>query len=394
MSRLTKILYPLLLISSISVAMGQEKDIIGYYPSWKWKDRDMLVNPKTIPYEKLTIINYAFFIPLEDGGIVGIDTQADSNLLQRTLPSFTGVKPPNPTLIDMAHKYNVKVFLSIGGWEDSGNFPQVAADVTKRTNFAHWCVKHIEEYGFDGIDIDWEYPGYVPHNGSAHDKQNFILLLQTVRDSLDILGAKTGKYYPLSAALPASATHTANIKIEKVAEILDFLNIMTYDFYGPWESTSNHNAPLYAPLEGYPGHHLDAAFKLYNETYGIAADKINLGVPFYGHTFSGCNALHGEHQGGEKNMFSEIGSAHYYEIVDNINFFTRHWDENAQVPYLTSDSKQIFVSYDDEKSIGLKAQYVLKSNARGLIIWQIMGDYMKNGNTPLLDMIYQKFHTQ
>jgi len=394
MNRILKMILLLLLISTIDLVLGQEKDIIGYYPSWSWRDRNQLVNSKTIPYEKLTIINYAFFIPLPDGKIVGKDPEADSHLLKGKLDSLTGDIIPNTSLIEIAHQQNVKVLISIGGWEDSDNFPQVAADADKRANFAYWCVKHLKDYGFDGIDIDWEYPGYVPHNGMPQDKQNFTLLLQTVRDSLNLLEKETGKYYLLSAAMPATYSHTQKIEIENVARILDFMNIMTYDFFGPWDALSNHNAPLFAPAQGDPAHNFEGAFKLYHERYGVPADRINLGVPFYGHTFSGCTELHAKHQGGEKELFSEIGSASYYEIVAHIDLFSRYWDDKAQVPYLISDSKQLFISFDDTVSIGLKADYILKNNARGLIIWQIMGDYFENGETPLLDIIYHKFYTK
>ena len=241
------------------------------------------------------------------------------------------------------------------------------------------------------MDIDWEYPGYGPHKGTKDDKLNFTLLLQTIRDSLTALGEQRDRYYYLSAALPASITHARNIEVDKVSEILDFLNIMTYDFFGPWDASSNHNAPLYASADGDSSYNFSGAFKLYNKTYRVPAQKINLGVPFYGQTFAGCVKLHGEHKGGAVGIFPEAGNATYYEIVNHMGLFTRYWDDNAKVPFLISEAKQIFVSYDDERSIEMKADYVLDNKARGLIIWQIMGDYFENRETPLLNVIFDKF---
>lgn len=370
------------------------RDIIGYFPSWKWQDRNHLVNPSTIPFHKLTIINYAFFIPQEDGTLVGMVPEADEHLLKDTIDSLSGQVLPNSSLISRAHQQGVKVMLSIGGWTDSDNFPQIAADPQKRANFAHDCIRHIKTYGFNGIDVDWEYPGYIPHNGTVQDKQNYNLLLQTIRDSLTALQKETNQTYLLSAALPASTTHSVNIEMPRVSEILDFLNIMTYDFFGPWEEISNHNAPLYAPAHGDSTHNFDFAFNLYTNVYKVPAGKINLGVPFYGHSYANCTALHSTYQGNERNIFTDLGGATYVNIMNHFNLFSRHWDARAQVPYLVSDSLKLFVSYDDPRSIGLKADYVIKNQARGLIIWEITDDFFEDGQTPLLDTIYDKFQSR
>ena len=378
---------------SVSSIIGQNKEIIGYYPSWRWSTRDNLVNQKTLPYDKLTIINYAFFYPLTDGKIVGMDTISHDNILKGEYDHIFGGYKPNTSLIDIAHSKGVKVLLAVGGWEDSDNFPEVAAHKGKRANFAHWCVKYIKEYGFDGMDIDWEYPGYEPHQGTPQDKQNFTLLLQTVRDSLDTYSSKTGKNYLLTAALPAGKSHTVNIEVENIADILDQLNIMTYDFFGAWDTLSNHNSPLYAPRQGDSTLNVDAAFNLYNKTYGVPANKINLGVAFYGKSFKNCTKLHAAHSGGAALPFSEEEEGPvYYNILKYMDDFTRYWDDQAKVPYLISSKWNTFVSYDDEESIGYKARYIWDNDACGLIIWEITGDYLENGETPLLNVIYSKFY--
>lgn len=373
--------------------LGQQKEIIGYYPSWRWSYRNNLVNQWTIPYHKLTSINYAFFFPLPDGKIVGIDTIAHDRILKGEYDPKNDSFRPNTSLIELAHKNGVKVLLSIGGWEDSENFPEVAADQVKRANFAHCCVKLIKEYGFDGIDVDWEYPGYEPHQGTTQDKPNFTLLLQTVRDSIDTYSAKTGKNYLLTAALPAGKSHVENIEVKNIAAILDQLNIMTYDFFGAWDSLSNHNSPLYAPEQGDTTQNFDSAFKLYTMDYGIPANKINLGVAFYGHAFKNCTQLHTPHSSGAAPPFSDSrGGAVYYNILKYLSDFKRYWDPRAKVPYLISTKWNTLISYDDEISIALKAQYVLDNDANGLIIWEITGDHLENGKTPLLDVIYSKFY--
>jgi chitinase len=108
----------------------------------------------------------------------------------------------------------------------------MAKSPTSRANFAANCVKLIETYDFDGIDIDWEYPGYAEHNGTPEDTQNYSLLLQEIRTALDALGKKNGRVYGLTAALPCGPDLVDNIQIDVVSKILSELNLMTYDFYG------------------------------------------------------------------------------------------------------------------------------------------------------------------
>ncbi len=368
------------------------REIIAYYPSWRWKLREKRVIPQFLPYDKISIINYAFFIPLENGEITGMDPEADAVLLEGKTDNSTEKYRKENSIIHLAHQHNVRVMVSIGGWEDSGLFPEIAADKKKRSRFAESCIDQIKKYGFDGIDIDWEYPGYEPHNGSPRDRENFNLLLQAIRDNLNILQKQTGKQYLLTAALPANPDHVAKIDIETIFRILDYLNVMTYDFHGPWDPITNHNTPLYPPAEGDSVLCMDVALRLYRDRYKVPSNKINLGIAFYGRAYQGCSQLFSAHKGEEQKMFGGQGGSDYVQIVKYNNLFTRHWDDQAEVPYLTSDSLNIFISYDDPESISLKSEYIVKNNAGGVIIWQIMGDFFEDDSTPLLDQINQVFH--
>ncbi|TSA24011.1 hypothetical protein D4R75_02275 [bacterium] len=378
-----------LLLTALST-MAQRKEIIGYYPSWKWNSRSTIMTPAKIPFEKLTMINYAFFYPLPDGRIVGRDTVGDEILLKGERDPGTGKYRQGTALVDLAHRHGVKVLLSIGGWEDSSNFPDVAASETKRQQFAHSCIDRIREYGFDGIDIDWEYPGYAEHKGTPQDKGNLNLLLQITRDSLTAYGNRTGTKLLLTAALPAGASILSNFDMGKVTDLLDMLNVMTYDLSGTWDPVSGHNAPLFSPNESDSLRNIDAVFRMYTVTHKVPASKINIGIPFYGHTFANCTAPYSPHSGADTVHFSNHG-CFYYDIVQLMDRFTRFWDDRAKVPYLVSQEWKTFVSYDDEESVGHKAQYVLDRDAGGVIIWEITGDYMPDGRTPLLDVITRKF---
>jgi chitinase len=383
MKRSQSLQLTILLIFSLSTLAA--KDIIGYLPSWRFMERDTLVSQATIPYEKLTIINYAFFYPTPEGDLLGLHPEADDFLLNDLTGKHTGKPLPNTSLIDYAERYNVKVMVSIGGWEDSGNFPEVASSEAKRTNFASSCINLIRKYGFHGIDIDWEYPGLEAHNGSPADYDNFSLLLTVLRDSLDAHSDETELYYPLSFAAPASPVVAKGFDVGAISEILDFINIMTYDFHGVWDSESNHNSPLFAKSGG----SVDQAFRLYHENYGVPAEKLNLGVPFYGRTFDQCRKIYGKHSGAST-YFHPEGFADYQMLENNGAGFKRKWDDNAKVPYFVNRKKKILVSYDDAESVGYKADYILDNNVRGVIIWTIVGDYLENGDTPLLNVLHEK----
>lgn len=384
----------LLSIVSVTIpAMSQKKEIIGYYPSWKWNRPHWLLTPTKIPYEKLTIINYAFFYPLADGNLVGSDTVGDELILKGERDLEKGGYKPGTALVELAHRNGVKVMLSLGGWEESYNFPEIAASETKSAQFAHSCAEQIRKFDFDGIDIDWEFPCLVDHKGTPSDKQNYTKLLQITKDSLNAYGKQTGKHYLLTAALPASAFGVQrSFEMEKVASLLDLLNVMTYDFNGSWDTLSGHNSPLYAPRKDDTVRNIDAAFKLFTETYKVPASKVNLGVPFYGHTYKECTALYTPHKGADTEHFSAQG-CFYYDILQCKDKCTRIWDDTAKAPYLISKEWNMLISYDDEESVACKAQYVLDNNACGVIIWEITGDYLPDGKTPLLDVIYSKFNT-
>lgn len=374
------------------------KEVVGYYPGWQWYDRAQLVRPTTIDYSKYTILNYAFFAPDANGNITGFDAWGDENLLlgqinwSTTPPSYY----PNTSLIDLAHNQNVKVLVSVGGWTLSNNFPGIAADEVKRQTFAQSCVSLLQTYNFDGIDLDWEYPGYAEHNGTPADKVNFTLLLQAVRTAIDTYGTSIGKQFLLTAAVSSSPSNAANVEWNNVTPLLDMINLMSYDYFGAWDPISNHNSPLYQPAVGDAAFNLNAGFLMLTNTYSVPPNKINIGVAFYGRSFRQCTGLHLPHTGADAVTFwQDEGSPQYYNVLNNMSLFNQNWDALAQVPYLTGNgSLQSVVSYDNPSSIALKAQYAVDNNARGVIIWEITGDYIETApnsgiiaGTPLADTL-------
>ncbi len=393
-SRLTRGRTALLLLLTLAAATelpAQRREVVGYYPAWSYVDRDTLVTPLRLPYEKLTVINYAFFVPLPDGRLVGRNPEVDDVILLGTPDPATGAIRPETGLSFLAHRHGVKLLLSLGGWDASGNFPAVAADPERRRTFARSCADAVRRYGFDGIDIDWEYPGYEPHNGTPGDGANYLLMLREVRDTLDAMGRGAQQRPLLTIAVPAHPSQAQGFDVSAAKGVLDFINIMTYDFHGAWDPVSDHNAPLFAPGTGDPAQCVDAAFRLYHESYGFPAERINIGTAFYGRSYTNCSDIRMPHGGSDAVHFPPEGTPRYHTLRAALDSCSRRWDDRANVPYLVCDAWNSVVSYDDEESTALKARYVLDHGIRGIIIWELTGDFFPDGSTPLLDSIHRVF---
>ncbi|MCC6724965.1 MAG: glycoside hydrolase family 18 protein [Saprospiraceae bacterium] len=365
------------------------REVIGYYPSWKFYDRQQLVNPATIDYSKYTALNYAFFEPKPDGSVKPFDPKTDKLLLQGG--------PTTPSLVEKAHEHGTKVFISIGGWTLSEHFSPIAAHPEKRRRFAESCAEMVRNYGVDGIDIDWEYPGYRAQGGSLNDRHYFPLLIQEIRDTFNELQLAEGRQLYITAAFGCSPERMADIEWEQVEPLLDFVNMMTYDFYGRDFSVTNHNSPLYPPAKGIEGYNTHSTIHRLLD-FGVPAHKICLGVPFYGRAMKtrGPAGLHvGSAQAVDARTFKEDeGSPSFYNILAKQDQFYYHWDSLAQAPFLRSKSTNTFVSFDDERSVASKAQYILDHGLAGAIVWDITGDCVENRlergvieRTPLADAL-------
>jgi chitinase len=335
----------LLLFTTSAWAQKPCRQVIGYYCDW-------LTN--TVDFSQYTILNYAFVEPNADGSIKA--PVAATSVLTN--------------MVSQAHANGVKALVSVGGWSWSTNFPAIAKTDASRKKFASECQRYIATYDLDGVDIDWEYPGYAEHRGTAADKVNNTLLFQEIRKAI---GSKL-----LTACYGCAPDRMLCIEWSKLVSVIDMFNLMTYDFFGTWDATTNHNSPLYAPAQGPASLNLSAAFKTIVNTYGVPSTKVNIGVAFYGHSFRGATALFGSHSGADTS--GNDGSLLYSSIIAQKGSFTEKWDDQAKVPYLLGNNK--FVSYDNEESIKLKGQFAAANNACGAIVWEISGDRI-GGTNPL-----------
>jgi len=349
--------------------LSSNKVIVGYYASWAAYNG---YTPINIPASKLTHINYAF-------AKIGNDLTialGDPNVDPTNFAKLNELKKTYP---------NIKTLISIGGWEWSGKFSDAALTDSSRTIFADSIITFIKQYGFNGVDIDWEYPvsGGLPSNiKRPEDKKNYTLLLKKIRDKLNAQSSLDGQKYLLSIAGGAGSFFTSNTEPSIFCNYIDYANIMAYDSHGPWDTYTDFNAPLYNPKEASPQYKssADSAVKSWISA-GFPSSKIVLGVPFYGYIYSGVtNSNNGLYQ-----KFSKGNSITYDKIVSDYlsnSSFVKYNHPDAAVSWLFNGSE--FITYDNEQSLSEKAKYIISNKLAGVSIWELS----QNKNGVLLNTLY------
>lgn len=323
--------------------IGQTPVILAYYTE----------NSSDLPdVTLLTHINYAhgrFKNPSTgDGGIVISGT----SLMKQVI----ALKSVNPKL---------KVMLMIGGWGiKADGFSMMARDADKRTEFCKSVKSLLDEYGLDGVDIDWEYPTYSAEGtgASAADKGNFNLVLKELRETL-------GTSKIISFASSSSAKY---VDWPIAIQYIDYVNVMTYDMGA---APNGHNSPLYRSAK-FNHRSCDESIELHLAA-GIPLNRMNLGVPFYGKA---------EKNPSEANKVYnyEVNYNEMYDILHN-NWYkkrsldvtgknNRAWDDVAKVPFLTDNMGRNLLSYDDPESVTCKGQYVVEKKLLGAMFWEYRHD--------------------
>jgi chitinase len=417
----------------------------AFFANWDRYARGYFVNQ--IPASKLNVIDYAFAAPTAAGMCALSDVWSDYQA-----PTWSGSNSvdgvaddpsdPNQHLfgnfnqlvkLKAAHP-DLKVVMSIGGWTLSKYFSDVAATPAARQAFVQSCIALLLKGNlptggwptqaggdgvaaglFDGIDIDWEYPGIDPGNGADHspaDKHNATLLLQEFRRQLDAYGAATGKHYLLTADLPAgNVNSTGSWELSSVAQTTDWINLLTLDFHGSWDSWTDFNAPFSLdpkePQVG--GGAIQSTWNTkgtvdYYLANGVPADKIVVGVPFYGKRYvSVPSTNNGLYQPFVPQGWPFNDSPTLHELVDTgltdgnlnvigptalaaptnvgndqkgINGFTWYWNGPAGAPWLYNPTLDggTFISYMDPHAVVERAQLVNNKHLRGLWAWEVSQD--------------------
>ena len=312
--------------------LGQKPMIIAYLTEY--------TSASSLDASCVTHINYAhgrFANPKTgDGGIV----IAAPDLLKKVV----ALKQQKPTL---------KVLLMIGGWgEHADGFSMMARDAAKRTAFCKSVKDHIDNYGLDGVDIDWEYPNGGPStNGkSADDPKNFNLVLKELRETI-------GDTKIISYASSSSAKYA---EWKGAMKYLDYVNVMTYDMgKPPYHNSTLFHSKLTRDIS------CEESIELHRKA-GVPLSRQNLGVPFYGHGTSPYDA-DVKYVTIASIFAAKEGSAYYGKNI-------RKWDDVAKVPYLVDGDGNMLLGYDDAESVGYKGKYVKDKNLCGAMFWEFRHD--------------------
>ncbi|MGG5339506.1 chitinase [Enterococcus pernyi] len=390
---------------------------VMYYGDWSIWGGEGNFYPKDIPADQITHLNFAFLDFDSNGDLEFTDTDAAvgapvgqtgvqwNSASSGILNAIQDLRGKNP---------NMKIGVSLGGWSKSGDFSEVAADPVKRQNLVENVTRFIKYTNMDFVDVDWEYPADVRQpdlvdnvndegtpNAVPEDKENYIILLNEIRESIDEQGEELGKTYELSVALPASQSKlSSGIDIDGLFEVVDFANIMTYDMNGGWGDRSGHHTALYgnpADPNYDQGLSVDQTVQFLRDE-GAPAEKIVIGAAFYTrgwHEVAEGNdpLLPGLFQTAEQsNRNADLTATYgaknksplvvgdggraggvwpYRNIPDLISAtsgLTEYWDDVAKAPYMYSTETGEFFSFDNERSIGYKTQYV-QEELGGVISW-------------------------
>jgi chitinase len=344
------------------------KVIIGYVPGFRGDLGDLKIDAK-----KLTHINYAF-VNVKDSMAWLTNLETDTVNFRK----LNALKKENPAL---------KILISIGGWGWSENFSDAVLTASSRKKFAQTSVAIVEQNKLDGVDIDWEYPGFKGEDNvfRLEDRENFTLMFEALRKELDILTAKTGKKYLLTTAVPDFTDFLDKTEMDKAAEYMDYVNLMTYDFNVSAGDTVGHHSNLYHSAN-YKGRSTDRGVREYIAR-GVPARKLVVGIPFYGRSWFMRNA---DNRGINRVADSVTRAGGYTFIKDSLMTkpgFVRYWDDDAKAPYLFNAEKNQLVVYDDEESVKIKCDYVKENKLAGVMFWQ----YASDPKEYLLTTINQEF---
>ena len=322
-----------MLAMALMIALSAEaaERVVGYYPSWI----RYTTPADKIRYQDLTTIAHSFIWPRADG----------------TLDMYSDLLYPD--LITRAHTAGVKVIVSIGGWGQCDGYPMAASAATRKT-FIDNVIAFMRKHGYDGIDLDWEYPG------GTTQRNNFTLLVQEFRAAFDAVQPD----WTISFVVPSGHYSDNIFNYAALRGVINWIGCMTYDMHGAWTSHAGHNSPLYAPANE-PEGSIDTAVS-YLLGLGIPKEKLLIGVPFYGRQFA-ASRLYGPATGGEEITYAKLMAAVKPD-------WTRQWDDLSKVPYFQDGARTLFITFDDTASVRHKCDYVRAKRLGGLILWALGQD--------------------
>jgi chitinase len=329
---------------------------VGYFTNWGIYARGY--TPDKVPVKKLTHILYAFADNRENSSLVLTDPWSDTD---KHYPGDSWNDTGNNIYGNLKQLYllkkknrNLKILLSIGGWtytQEQKHFDAPASTDAGRKAFAQSCVQFIKDYGFDGIDVDWEYPR------DTDQGNQLLLLLQEIRGAFDAYANQIASshsegghkpYFELSIAAPGGKQNYMNLPLGQISHTLDFINIMAYDFAGSWDQVSGHQANLY-PSQSCASCTPFNIQSIINDyvAAGVPSRQLVLGMPLYGRAFANTDGLGKSFQGvgaPDQEHGSWEGGVWDYKALPRPNA-VEHIDEEAGASYSYDPGNRTLISY-------------------------------------------------
>jgi chitinase len=371
MNRFSRLLILLACCLFFTQQLAAQKPVVFTYVGGY---RGNIINVKSIQAKKLTHILYAFADVYKNRAHLNYPKTDDINL--RNLSALRKVNP------------DLKLLISVGGLGWSRNFSTMGLKAETRRLFAVSCRELVLKYRLDGIDIDWEFPGYKGEGGNIYrpeDKTNYTLLFQSLRNEFDSLQTRTGQTYLITTAVDGWGSHfIPHTEMNLVQKYTDYVLVMAYNFNTP-KLVGGHF--LYSP-ESWPAEGSVAGAVEAFRKAGVPDGKLVVGIGFFPAAFLMAGPDPRERRYLSRPPFRG-GLARVRQMI-NKGGYIRYWDEAGKSPYLFNPLTRLRISYEDERSVTAKAVYVKAQNLAGVMYW----DYFSDPQRRLLTAISDVFSVQ